>query len=292
MARPALPGATPALLLAPALLVLVLFGAALADFAAQSVRPLAPPGVAVPAGLTLANYVKALTDSLYVGSLLVTLKLAAIATVASLFLGFPVAYWIVRTPSAWTRAALITLVAVPFMTSLIVRLYSLTLVLGNTGLINRALQGTGLIAENDFVALMRNQRGVIIGLTYFVLPFTVFTLAAALRRLDATLEAAAQNLGADEVRTFLHVTLPLALPGVLGAASLGFALSVTAFATPLILGGTAVKMISNMIYDQVLFVHNRPFGATLAVVALAITLAIVYANSRLTRRTGPVDPAA
>jgi ABC-type spermidine/putrescine transport system permease subunit I len=273
-------GQTPALLLAPALLALLVFAAGLVEFARASVMHFAPPGTAVP-GITLANYAKALTDSLYLGSLLLTLKLSAAASVVSVVLGFALAYWIVRTPSARVRAALIIVVAVPFMTSLIVRLYALTLVLGNTGLVNTTLQGLRLLPENEFVPLVRNQLGVTIGLVYFVLPFVVLTLAAVLRRLDATLEEAAQNLGADPARTFLAVTLPLAVPGVLGAASLAFALSVTAFATPLILGGSAVRMIATVIYDQVLFVHNVPLGAAISMVALAVSLAVMYASGRL-----------
>jgi ABC-type spermidine/putrescine transport system permease subunit I len=274
----------PWLSLAPALTVTLLFVVALVDLLRWSVYPFAPPGVAVRPGLTLASYGKALGDSLYLGSLGVTFKLAVIATAASLLLGFPLAYSIVRTGSARTRALLIVLVAVPFMTSLIVRLYSLTLLLGNTGLINRSLQGAGLVSENAFVPLIRNQLGVAIGLTYFVLPFVVFTLTTVFRRLDWTLEEAAQNLGADEVVTFFRVTLPLSMPGVVGAAGLAFVLSVTAFATPLILGGSAVRMIANNIYDQILFVHNVPLGTALAVIALVVTAAVFYLQGRATGR--------
>ena len=130
-------------------------------------------------------------------------------------------------------------------------------------------------------ALMSLALSVVIGLVYFVLPFVVFTLAGVLRRLDVALEEAAQNLGADEVRTFLLVTAPLAGPGVVAAASLGFALSATAFATPLILGGSAVKMIANVIYDQVLFVHDVAFGAALAVIALLATATVTSVYARL-----------
>src|SRR5262249_50668943 len=149
------------------------------------------------------------------------------------------------------------------------------------GLVNAGLQVLRVIPENEFVPLIRNQLGVTVGLTYFVLPFVVLTLASILQRLDVTLEEAAQNLGADPTRTFLAVTVPLALPGVLGAASLAFALSVTAFATPLILGGTAVRMIATVVYDQVLFVHNVPLGAAISMVALGVTLAVMYASARL-----------
>jgi len=270
-----------ALLLAPALCLFAVFAAALAAFFGLSFRRVDPSGTVIGDALTFANYGKALTDWLYLRTMLLTVQLSVLTTVAAVVLGFPLAYWIVRSRSGLVRAALIVVVAVPFMTSLIVRLYSLTLVLGNTGLVNRTLQAVGVIGPDDFVPLIRNQPSVVIGLTYFVLPFVVFTLASVLRRLDLTVEEAAQNLGADEVRTFFLVTLPLAGPGVIAAASLAFVLSATAFATPLILGGSAVKMIANVIYDQVLFVHNVAFGAALAVIALLATATVTYVYASL-----------
>jgi ABC-type spermidine/putrescine transport system permease subunit I len=270
-------------LLAPALLVLGVFVVALADLLAWSFYSSGKIGVAPSGDTGLQTYRQILTDPLYLGAMLATFRLSAVSTVASLILGLPVAYWIVRTESARVRAALIMLVAVPFMTSLVVRLYSLMLVLGNTGLVNRALQALGLIAENDFLPLIRNEIGVAVGLTYFVLPFVVFTLAGGFRRFDRTLEEAAQTLGADEVMTFLKVTLPLLMPGILAAGTLAFVLAGTAFATPLLLGGSAVRMIANVIYDQALFAQNMPVAAALSVVALGFTLMCLFIASRLSR---------
>lgn len=270
-------------LLLPALALLTLYGAALFDLLEWSLYPAGRIGVPRTGEVGLATYVRIFSDPLFRAALYATFTLSAVATVASLALGLPIAYWIVRTDSARTRAVLIMLVAIPFMTSLIVRLYSLMLVLGNTGLINRALQALGIIAENDFVPLIRNQVSVAIGLTYFVLPFVTFTLAGGFRRYDRTLEEAAKNLGADEVSTFWHVTLPLLAPGILAAGTLAFVLAGTAFATPLILGGSAVRMIANVIYDQALFAQNMPIAAGLSAVALAFTLACLYAAGRVAR---------
>ena len=271
------------LLMAPAALVVIFFFVALLWLFQQSVEPWAPTGQAVEPGFTLIHYAKALSDALYVQSLWVTFKLSFIAMVFALLLGYPLAYQMVRTDSTKMRAFLVLTIAIPFLTNLIVRLYALTLVLGNTGLINKFAIWTGLMTENEILPLVRNDLGVGIGLTYFVLPFVVFTLAAALRRLDNTLEEAAMSLGANKVVTFFRVTLPLSMPGVIGAATLAFILSVSAFATPLILGEANVAMIANTIYDQVLFVENIPFGATLAVIALAITILVLYLQGRLTR---------
>ena len=272
------------LLLAPALVVLAVYGAALLVLFETSVHPYAPPGEAPAPGLTLAHYLKTVSDSLYLDSLIVTFKVSAIATAVTLLLGYPIAYRIVRTDSAAVRAGLIMLVAIPFMTNIIVRLYSLTLVLGNTGLINELAHAVGLIPERENIPLMRNQIGVTIGLVYFCLPFVVFTLTSALSRLDAALEEAAQSLGADRITTFFRVTLPLSMPGVVGATALAFILCVPAFGIPLILGGAAVRMIANTVYDQVMFVENIPFGAAFSVVALLITLAILLAQGAFARR--------
>ncbi|HVZ45592.1 MAG TPA: ABC transporter permease [Ramlibacter sp.] len=279
--------ASPALLqwamLAPALVAVAIFLVALLDLLGWSLRASGKIGMLPEGPVGLGTYARLVTDPLYLGAILATFRLSAIATACSLVLGLPIAHWIVRTPSARVRATLIMLVAVPFMTSLIVRLYSLMLVLGNSGLVNTLLQKFGLIAENDFIPLIRNEVSVAIGLTYFVLPFVIFTLAGSFRRFDRTLEEAAQNLGADEIATFLRVTLPLVAPGLLAAGTLAFVLAGTAFATPLILGGSAVRMIANVIYDQAMFAQNMPVAAGLSVLALGFTILCLVVSGRLAK---------
>jgi ABC-type spermidine/putrescine transport system permease subunit I len=271
------------LLLTPALLVMGFFTLALLDLLGWSFYPAGKLGMQPSGDMGLQTYARILTDPLYLGAILTTFRLSAISAFFSLLLGLPIAYWIVRTDSARVRATLIILVAVPFMTSLIVRLYSLMLVLGNNGVVNKVMQWLGIIAENDFIPLIRNDVSVAIGLTYFVLPFVIFTLAGSFRRFDRTLEEAAQNLGADEVMTFFKVTLPLLAPGVLAAGTLAFVLAGTAFATPLILGGSGVRMIANVIYDQAMFAQNMPVAAGLSVLALGFTVACLFVAGRLAR---------
>ncbi|WP_077000535.1 ABC transporter permease [Variovorax sp. KK3] len=272
------------LLLAPALLVLGVFAVALADLLNWSFYSGGKLGAPPSGERGWGTYGRILGDTLYISAIVATIRLSAISTICSLALGLPVAYWIVRTESSRVRALLIVLVAVPFLTSLIVRLYALLLVLGNSGLVNSLLQAAGWIAENDFVALVRNEVGVSIGLTYFVLPFVIFTLAGSFQRQDRTLEDAAQNLGADEVVTFVRITLPLLAPGILAACTLAFVLAGTAFATPLILGGSAVRMVGNVIYDQAMFAQNMPVAAALSVLALLFTMACLYVAGRFSRR--------
>lgn len=269
-------------LLGPALVVLVFYLAALIYLLQASFYTFIKPDAL--GALTLANYTKALTDSLYVGTLVTTFRMSLIATVAALLIGYPIAYRMIRTESAFVRTALIIAVAIPFLTNVIVRLYSLSLALANTGLVNETLRGLGFLEGNDVVRLMRTELGVEVGLVYFVLPFVVFTLTSALRRLDRDYEEAAESLGASKVETFVLVTLPLSLPAIVGAAVLSFILCIPAFSTPLILGEGAVRMIANHVYDQILFVENTPFGAALAVVALVITTVLLLLQAAATRR--------
>jgi putative spermidine/putrescine transport system permease protein len=116
-------------------------------------------------------------------------------------------------------------------------------------------------------------------------------MTTAFRRLDATLEEAAGSLGAGPVTTFVKVTLPLSLPGVIGGAVLAFILSVSAFVTPLVLGQGNVRMIANAVYDLVMFSENKPLGAALSMIALVLTLAVLYLQKLLTRG-GPRHAAA
>lgn len=271
----------PALLMLPALTAIAVYAWALADLFWWSAFSQGSFGTGRSGSLTLTNYLKLFGDELYRETIWVTLRLSAVATVASLVLGLPIAYWIVRTESRLVRFVLITLIAIPFMTSLIVRLYALLLVLANTGLVNSTLHYLGIIPENDFIPLIRNELSVAIGLTYFVLPFVIFTLAGVFKRIDGTLEDAAHNLGADEVTTFVYVTLPLIMPGLLGAGTLAFVLAGTAFATPLILGGSAVRMLANAIYDQALVSQNIPMAAALSVVALLLTVTLMIVAARI-----------
>lgn len=264
-------------------LIMAVFIASVGGLLRWSLYSSGTMGVGPSGSLTVENFSGMFTDPLYLGALMTTLRLSTVAMVASLVLGLPLAYWMVRTASARVRATVIILVAIPFMTSLIVRLYSLMLVLGNTGLVNRALQEIGLIEAAEFIPLIRNEISVAIGLTYFVLPFVVFTLAGVVRRLDYQLEEAAQNLGADEVVTFFRIALPLLTPGMVAAGTLAFVLAGTAFATPLILGGGAVTMLANSIYDQAMFVQDMPMAATLSAVALVFTFLCLYVGQQFVR---------
>jgi putative spermidine/putrescine transport system permease protein len=175
-------------------------------------------------------------------------------------------------------------ITVPFLTSMIVRLYAFTIILGNSGLVNQFLRWSGLVDPDGFVPLLRHEAGVIVGTTAFVLPFMTFMLMGSFRRMDSTLEEAAFSLGADPLTTFFRVTLPLLLPGIAAAASLGFVLSSVAFSSPLVLGGGSVVMVANAIYSEAMQVMNRGLAAALAILSLLLTVAVLYPARRFESR--------
>lgn len=266
----------------PIAICLTLFGFAILNLLMTSFYAPSQDG-AQQSTLTLVTYQRILADPLYRATIVGTLRMSAITTIVSVALGLPVSFWMSNTRSRRTRSVLIVLVAVPFLTSLVVRLYALMLLLGNAGLVNHVLRAAGILPADGFIPLIRNPLSVVIGLTYFVLPFVIFTLCGSFRRHDRTLAEAARTVGADELMTLLHIQLPLIMPGVGAAATLAFVLASTAFATPLILGGSTVRMLGNAIYDEAVVSQNLAAAAGLSLIALMLTVCCLTIVSRLGR---------
>ncbi|WP_322101902.1 ABC transporter permease [Paraburkholderia sp. J41] len=271
-------------ILLPVALCLLLFGIALAGLLIDGFHAPASGSAQPSAAWTFANFSRVFGDPLYRDTMTSTLRLSVLTTAASLVLGLPISFWMNRGESRRVRSVLIMLVAVPFLTSLVVRLYALMLLLGNAGLINQLLRAGGIVAPGSFFPLIRNPLSVLIGLTYFVLPFVIFTLSGSFRRHDRTLAEAAQTLGADEWMTLWHVQLPLLMPGIAAAGTLAFVLASTAFATPLILGGSAVRMLGNAIYDEAMVSQNMATAASLSLIALVLTVGCLALVALLGRR--------
>ena len=157
--------------------------------------------------------------------------------------------------------------------------------LGDRGVINTTLASFGLVGGP--LPLMYNELGVVVGLVHIYVPFMVLTLVGVIGRIDQALEEAARNLGANRLRTFLEVTLPLSLPGILAGSLLVFALAISAYVTPVLLGGQNVLTLPMLIYQQVSTSFNLGFAGALGVVLLIVSLALVLAyNSILGRLAG------
>lgn len=220
-----------------------------------------------------------LFDPLYLDVVLGSLKLATAATLISILAGYPTAYLIARLPRRWKTIALIAIV-LPFWTNFLVRIYAWIVLLSGPGLVNSALGKLGL-GPFEF---LYNDGTIVTGLVYSYLPLMVLPLYAAIERLDPQLREASANLGARPARTFLSVTLPLTLPGVLTGCMFVFVPSFGNFVIPELLGGGRSIMVGNLIRDQFLTARDWPFGSALALALLAMLIVLLLLQAWSARR--------
>jgi putative spermidine/putrescine transport system permease protein len=268
------------LLSLPALLVLALFASVLVSFASVSLLMVPPGGAVFQGPPTLANYTKLLGSDGAWRATETTLRLSAEITLVTVLLGYPLARLLARAPSRTLRRIILFCLVATFLSGGVTRAYSWFIILGNQGLINQGLRLLGL----PRMALINNEFAVLVSVTNFVLPFFVLTLFGALRTIPEQLEHAARNLGASRWRSFVHVTLPLSLPGLAAATSLCFALSLGAFLFPQMLGGGRVRVLATEIYDRIQASYDVPAAAALAVlffVLIMLMLVVVGVLRRL-----------
>jgi putative spermidine/putrescine transport system permease protein len=266
------------LLLLPAgLLIAGLLAGPLLYLLSFSLHHGVPGRIAVASGLTLANYLRILTDPYYLAVMGRTLALALGATTICLLLGFPLAYFLWRAPPRW-KGVLILLVVAPLLISIVVRSYSWMVILGDTGVLNDALQALGLADQP--IEIMFTATAVLIGLVHVQFPFMVLSILAGLERIDPDLIDAAATLGAPRGRAILEIVLPLSVPGIVAGVSLVFSLCMTAFVTPTLMGGSGSRVLTTLIYNQFVTVFDWPTGAAIAALLLLLSLGVAYAIMR------------
>jgi putative spermidine/putrescine transport system permease protein len=231
--------------------------------------------------VTFHHYARFFSDGFYLGVLADTLWLGVSVTAASLVLGYPLAYHLARTRSRW-KPLLIVCILSPLLVGIVIRCYGWMILLADRGLINTTLVERGWLARP--LPLMYNRFGVAVALVHVFLPFMILSLTGVLKRIEPQLLEAAQTLGASRVRTFLEVTLPLSLPGILAGSLLTFSLAISSFVVPILLGGFKVQVLPMIVYEQVLSVFDWPFGAANAFVLLVISLALIAVYIKVTER--------
>src|SRR5918998_5331033 len=207
----------------------------------------------------------------------ITLQIALVTTLATLALGYPVAYALSST-SPGRANLLMILVLIPFWTSILVRSYAWMVLLGQEGIINEALIAAGVLSEPR--KMLNTRLAVYLGMIHILLPFMILPLYAVMRGIDRNLLRAAGNLGAPPSAVFRRIFLPLSLPGVAAGCLLVFILALGFYITPALLGGQRDVMISMLIQQQVTQL-NWGFGAALALVLLVMALAIYLLFTRL-----------
>ncbi len=223
---------------------------------------------------TLANYQTIVSDAVYASILLKTLRISAIATLLSLALSYPLAMFLVSLKGR-TRSLFLLLIFLPFWSSYVVRSFMWLPVLGKTGLVNQILLALG-ITNAPVEWLLFNEGAVYVGLVYVYTLFMVLPIFLSLDRIDPSVIEAALDLGGKPYQIFARVVWPLSLPGVWSGCVMVFLISVGAYVTPQLLGGTSGTMIGNVIAGQFLNTNNWPLGAALSI-ALIVMVAVLFA---------------
>ena len=239
---------------------------------------------------TIAEFIDQGRDLLlsqaYLTALGTTNWISLIVTVATLLIGYPIAYYLTTATGVGVTIVVLSIV-LPYFTSVIVRTFSWMVLLGEHGLVNNVLLATGLV--NEPLSLMYNRLGMLIGMSYVLLPYMVLTLYAAMRAIDPSLLRAASGLGASGFYTFRRVYFPLSLHGVLSGALIVYILSIGFFITPALMGGQHDIMIA-MLIDRALEVAvDWPAAALMSLTLLVVTLtlyAVYYRVTDIRRRIG------
>lgn len=220
------------------------------------------------------NYVTIASDSVYATILWRTARIAVIATLLSLVLSYPLALFLVSLKGR-TRSLFLLLMFMPFWSSYVVRSFTWLPVLGRTGLVNQTLLSLGIINE-PIDWLVFNEGAVYVGLVYVYTLFMVLPIFLSLDRIDPQVLEAARDLGGKPYQVFTRVIWPLSLPGVWSGCVMVFLISVGAYVTPQLLGGTSGTMIGNVIATQFLNTNNWPLGSALSI-TLIVMVAVLFA---------------
>jgi len=228
-------------------------------------------------------------DPVYLEIFFRSMRIAALTVAVTLLVCYPAAFCISMLPEKWKGLCLF-LIALPFFTSLIVRLFVWVLILRQTGPINGILMATGLIERP--LEMIYSEGAIILGMVYIFVPFMFMPVYASVEKLDWTLVRASQDLGAGPVRTFLRVILPLTAPGIAGGCVIVFIPALGNFIVPAILGGAKVMMLGNLIEQQFLSARNWPFGSALAMMVMSVMLVSMIGFVLLSGRRGRASAAA
>ena len=228
--------------------------------------------------LDFENYSFIFGDPLYVGAYWSSVKIAAISTLLTLLVAYPIAYGMARAPRDW-QPTLMMLVILPFWTSFLIRVYAWMGILKKEGLLNMFLMNMGLISEP--LTIMNTNTAVYIGIVYSYLPFMILPLYSSLEKIKPSLLEAAEDLGSPPWKAFWQVTFPLSLPGVIAGSLLVFIPAVGEFVIPDLLGGSETLMIGKTLWSE--FFNNRdwPVSSAVAVVLLLVLVIPIMLFQRM-----------
>lgn len=232
---------------------------------------------------TLENYVQVFTDPIVRVVMLRSLGVAAMVTLVTVVLAFPVAYYVSFHVRPERKAMWLFLITIPFWTSYLIRVFLWKVILGFNGVVNTTLTGLGII-DAPLTFILYNVNSIVITLAHAYAPFAILPIFIALEKIDRSLLEAGRDLGESRMMTFWRVTLPLAMPGVIAATLIVFIPTIGDYVTPEVIGGGRIPMIANLIQVQMLALDNRPLGSALAVTTMLIVAVVSVIFLLLNRR--------
>ncbi len=232
---------------------------------------------------TLENYRRVATEPIFGALLWRSLQVSLGVTLITVLLAYPVAYFVSFHVDRSRKSLWLFLITIPFWTSYLIRVFLWKVILGFNGVINSGLMGLGIIDE-PLQSINYNVGAVVVTLAHAYAPFAILPIFVALEKIDRSLLEASQDLGENKVMTFLRVTLPLSVPGIVAAVLIVFIPTIGDYVTPELLGGAGGKLVANMIQTQFLQLNNAPLGAALAIVAMlmvaGVSLIFVFLNRK------------
>jgi putative spermidine/putrescine transport system permease protein len=228
-------------------------------------------------GFTLATYGGVLGDPFYWRLAGNTLLLAALVAALAVLLAYPLGLFLARTTSRW-RGVLLVLAIAPLLTSTVVRTYGWMVILNDRGLVNSTLAALGLITHP--LPLANNLAGAVIAMVEILMPYAVLSVISGLGRLNPSLEEAAVLHGANRLRVFTRIILPLSTPGILTGLLLVFVLAISSFITPLLMGGGRVFVFGTEIFNEATVTLNWPLAAVLAMLLVALFAIVIVIIGR------------
>lgn len=229
-------------------------------------------------GFSLKQYVHFFSDSYYASVLVETFVDGLIVSLACLAIGFPTGYSLARLPPVARRWRML-IVIMPLTLSVVVVVFGWLIILGRNGLLNALFVTTGILSSSKVFLFSRP--AVLVVLVQQFLPFMILSVMSVVTQINPVLEHAAANLRANRFVTFRKIVIPLAVPGILVGFNLVFVLSVSAFITPRLIGGSRVVMLGSLVYERIMQELNWPSGAAMAFVLFVSGLGFTAALNAL-----------
>ena len=249
-------------------------GPAVAAFAVLFVIPLTQlltEGFVKEGSVSLASFVAVFQSDHHISVLIRTLRISIISTIITVVVGYGLAYYIVF--HAARKRLLVLLLFVSMLIDLVVRIFGWMIIFSSNGALSTLLMLAGVV-DNPF-SLLYTETVIVIGIVQFCLPLMALSVIGVLSGMDRSLLEAARNLGASNLGTFRHVTLPLSIDGIIAGAGLVFALAMSSFVVPQMLGGSRSRMLANSVYNVVMTTGNTSLAVSLSIILLTMTISIL-----------------